>query len=298
MSIAAAKPTAEVALAPTPSAVPEPTAVYEPTRTGLPPLRRYVRGIWDRRPVIWNLSRTELKSEHYNTVLGQVWLILDPLLLAAVYLLVRTIIRPIGSPDERSFLIAHLVMGVLFFHFTSKSLTAGAKSVLGNKQLILNSSLPSAIYPLVSIIRGFLNFLPTLAVYFVFHVLLGQPFGSALVWLPFLIALQVVFNLGCACFFAPLTVFFRDTTSFLPYFTKVWLFASPILYTVSEIPEHLRWILRWNPIYPLLAALEQIFQARAPSAAYLLAFTAWALGMFVVGSVLFLVRERDFAARL
>lgn len=296
MSITAAKPTAEPVLAPEPTA--EPTAVYVPTRTGLPHLRRYVSDMWERRPLIWNLARTDLKSQHYNTVFGQVWLILDPLLLAAVYLLVRTIIRPIGSADQRSFLIAHLVMGVLFFHFTNNTLVSGAKSITGNKALIMNSSLPRAIFPLVSIIEGFLKFLPTLVVYFGFHAFLGQPFGRALAFLPLLIALQTIFNLGCALFFAPLTVFFRDTTAFLPYITKLWLFSSPILYTVSEIPEHLRWLLQWNPLYPLLGALEQVFQAQTPSAGYVLATAGWALGAFVFGAVLFLARERDFAARL
>src|SRR5689334_19144377 len=64
-------------------------SVYEPTVTGLPPLRRYFASVWERRPFIWHLARTDMKSQHYDTVLGFVWLVADPLLLAATFYLIR-----------------------------------------------------------------------------------------------------------------------------------------------------------------------------------------------------------------
>jgi teichoic acid transport system permease protein len=93
-------------------------------------------------------------------------------------------------------------------------------------------------------------------------------------------------------------VFFRDTGGFLPYITRIWLYVTPVLYFVHEIPPKLLVYLRWNPLYPSYGALEQIFRARFPSPVYLFAAGAWALGFFLVGSIVFLARERDFAVRL
>ena len=75
-------------------------------------------------------------------------------------------------------------------------------------------------------------------------------------------------------------------------------YVTPALYFVREIPPNLLVYLRWNPLYPSFAALEQIFNAKMPSPVYLLAASAWALGFFLFGAVVFLARERDFAVRL
>jgi ABC-type polysaccharide/polyol phosphate export permease len=73
---------------------------------------------------------------------------------------------------------------------------------------------------------------------------------------------------------------------------------TPVLYSTKEIPANLKVYLQWNPLYPFFGALEQIFGAQFPSGGYLLAATAWAVGFFVVGALIFLAKEREFAVRL
>ena len=285
------------------TSAPDHTTVYEPSTLGLPPMRPYVLGVWQRRSFIWEMARTKLKAEHYNTVLGQVWILLDPLLMAAVYLLLRTVIRPMGSPEERWALIAHLIVAIFFFSYVRKAVNAGSKAVTGNKALVLNTAFPRGVLPVEAIIRAFLGFLPMLVIYVPLHALLGQPFGfEALLFLPVLLALMTVFNFGLVCLLAPLTVFFRDTESFITYLVRIWFFTTPILWTVAEmserVPENIQTWLRWNPLFPYFAMLEQIWDAQVPSAAYLLQATGWGLLMVIVGVPVFLLRERDFAVRL
>src|SRR3954447_23386724 len=67
--------------------------VYEPHRIGLPPIAPYVRELWRRREFAFELSRTKLQSQHYDTVFGQLWLVLNPLLLALVYFVLVDILR-------------------------------------------------------------------------------------------------------------------------------------------------------------------------------------------------------------
>ena len=276
---------------------PRPVTIYEPTVTGLPAMAPYLRGIWARRPFMWHLARTELKARNYDTALGQVWIILDPMLMVAVYYMLRSVVRPIGTELDRNFLIDHLIWAVCFFQFTSKSLRSGAQSILSNKQMILNTAFPRAIFPIVAVTIGFLDLMPTLVVYAIIHAILGLPFGISLAVLPLMLVLLTMFNLGCALLYAPLAVFFRDTTALLPYLSQVWLYMTPVLYTVGEIPPNLKPILQWNPLYVFWAALGEIFAGRMPSPGYVLASAAWAVAFLLGGAVLFLIRERDFAIR-
>lgn len=272
--------------------------VYESTATGLPQLRPYLTDLWERRRFIWHLARTDLKGEHYDSAIGQLWVVLDPLLMAGVYFLLRTVVRPAGSGDERAAIIAHLVWAVFFFTFVSNAMQTGAKSLLSGRNLIMNASFPRAVLPLVSIVKAIFDFMPTMLVYFAFHAVLGQPFGLSLIMLPVIILLLTLLNVGLALLFSPLMVFYRDTGGFLPYINRVWLYVTPALFFISEIPPSLLAYLRWNPLFPSFAALEQIFNAQFPSPVYLLASLAWAVGFFVLGAIVFLAREREFAVRL
>jgi teichoic acid transport system permease protein len=272
--------------------------IYEPAATEFPAVGPYIQSILRRRQLMWHLARSDLKAENYNSVLGQLWIILDPILMAAVYYLVRAVIKPVGDTTNRAELLDHLLMALFFFHYTSRTLNQGAKSLVKNSRLILNSANPRMVYPLVAMYKGVLDFVPTLLIYFLLHWFFGGPFGWSLLFLPLLIALQTIFTFGCVTLFAPMMVYFRDTQNFLPYITRIWLFSSPILYTVAEIPANLRPILRWNPLYPYFAALEEIWNAQMPSPGYLLVAAVWAALAFAVGIVTFVRLETGVAVRL
>jgi teichoic acid transport system permease protein len=207
-------------------------------------------------------------------------------------------VKPAGGAGARKDLIAHIVWAVFFFTFVSNALMGGARSIINGRGLVLNASFPRAVLPLVAIVKSVFDFIPTLLVYLALHAILGQPFGVSLVYLPVIIAILVVMNMGLALLFSPLMVFFRDTGGFLPYVNRIWLYVTPALYTVATIPKNLLTYLRWNPLYPSFAALEQIFAAHAPSKTYLLAASGWSFGLFFFGAIVFLARERDFAVRL
>ena len=76
------------------------------------------------------------------------------------------------------------------------------------------------------------------------------------------------------------------------------MYITPVLFATYEIPPNLKTYLQWNPLYPVFAALEQIFTGQMPSTGYLLGGAAWALVACVGGSIIFLSREREFAVRL
>lgn len=270
--------------------------VYEPHSIGLPPIRPYVRALLQRREFAFELARTNLRKQHFNTVLGQLWLVVNPLLLAFAYFLLVEIIRQGSRGPE---FLAHLMAGLFAFYFVSRSAANGARSVVGGGRLILNTAFPRALLPLASVMTGFMRFLPTLVIYIAMHAIVGLPVGLHLLWTIPILALLIVFTVGVTMFVAAVQVYFRDLGSLLPFATRVWLYASPVLYYADEVPERLKPIIAANPLYPLLGAWSDVLTlATPPSAGFLVAGVAWAFVAFVVGSLFFISREREFAIRL
>lgn len=272
------------------------THVYEPHKAGLPPLRPYFRSVWQRRHLAYELARANLRSQNYNTAFGQLWLVLNPLFLGLVLFALVTIVR--GGSRGPEFL-AHLMLGLFTFRLVSMSVKHGAKSVTSGGKLILNMSFPRALLPIESVIRAFMRFLPSMIVYAVVHVAVGLGFDPHVLWAIPILALMTVFSLGLALLAAAAQVYFRDLANFLPYLTRIWLYSSPVLYYAWEVPERLKLLLIANPLYPMLAALnEAVILGRTPSAGYLLASLAWAASALVIGALYFISREREFAVRL
>jgi teichoic acid transport system permease protein len=270
--------------------------VYEPHPIGLPPLGPYARALWHRRQFTWELARTNLRSQHFNTALGQFWLLLNPILLALVYFILVEIIR---SGSRGIVFLAHLMLALFAFRLVSRSLSGGARSVVGGGRLILNTAFPRMVLPLAAVLTAFITFLPTLAVYAVVHGIADLPVGPHLLWVIPILATMLVFGLGAAMLAATAQVYFRDLANFLPYATRIWLYTSPILFYVDEIPPRFQPLLAANPLYPMLGALSEVVDmGETPSAGYLLWGLAWALGTLAAGALFFVSREREFAVRL
>jgi ABC-type polysaccharide/polyol phosphate export permease len=270
--------------------------VYEPLKRGLPPLGPYARDLWRRRQFAFELARSNLRAQHFNTAFGQLWLLLNPLLLALVYFGLVTIVRG-GSRGPEFF--AHLMLGLFVYRTLRLSIRQGARSVVGGGRLILNLAFPRALLPIATVITAFMRFIPAILLYGTLHLIVGLPVGPQLLWVLPMFALIVLFATGTTMLVAAVQVYFRDLTEFLTYFLRIWLFTSPILYYADEVPERFQALLFLNPLYPILGALSQVVnQGEAPSPEYLLLSVAWALVAFVVGVLYFVSREREFAVRL
>jgi teichoic acid transport system permease protein len=270
--------------------------VYEPHRVGLPPIGQYVRELWRRRDFAYELSRTNLRAQHFNTAFGQLWLILNPLLLAGVYFVLVDILRQ-GERPEGYF--AHLMAGLFAYYFVSQSLQHGVKSVVSGGRLILNTAFPRALLPLSSVLNAFLRFIPTMLIYIPVHIASDLPVDVQLLWVFPLLLLLIMIAAGLTMLVASLQVYFRDLKSFLPYLLRVWLYITPILYYANEVPKRYEFLVTLNPIGRLLSAWSDVInQGQAPRASDMLVATGWAVGCLLVGSLFFISREREFAVRL
>ena len=272
-----------------------PMQVYEPFRAGLPPLIRYWKSLWSRRTFIAEYSRSELREQHFDSLFGQMWLVLNPLLLSAVYFLLIIIIQ--GSSDVTRY--AHLTATLFLFYLVANSLTGGVKSITAGQRLILNTAFPRIMLPISAVVIAVAKFIPTLLVFLIIRTVLGLPYTWEMLWAFPVLLITIFLALGLAITISCINVYFRDIASFLPYLTRTLLYLSPILYEASALKPKLLAIEAFNPLFPILDSWSRtLVHGQAPQSSSLLAGLAWAAGVFLIGTYFFLSREREFAVRL
>ncbi len=272
-----------------------PLQVYEPFRAGLPPLGKYWRSLWSRRTFIRQYSKSELREQHFDSAFGQLWLILNPLLLSAVYFLLIIIIG--GSSDSQRY--AHLTASLFLFYMVANSLTGGVKSVTAGQRLILNTAFPRIMLPISATVIALFKFLPTLVVFFLIRTILGLPYSWYMFWAIPIFLIAVLFSLGAAITISCANIYFRDISNFLPYLTRTLLYLSPILYEASALNPSLGALKIFNPLFPILDSWTRVVvHGLAPETSSILGALAWALGILLIGTYFFLSREREFAVRL
>jgi ABC-type polysaccharide/polyol phosphate export permease len=272
--------------------------VFEPHKIGLPPMGRYFKDMWARRSFANELSRAEMRAAQTNTFFGRLWLVINPLLLAGVYFLLVGILSGAALTPTK---FAHLLVTLFAFYFVSNCITGGATSVVKGSKLVMNQAFPRALLPMSAVRTAFRRFAPTLivtgAVMLLVHVPLG--FGTLMAIPSFLIIM--VFGAGLSMLFGTLQVYFRDTSAFLPYLVRIWLYLSPVIWTAEDMVGK-RFdlpIIKFNPLYPMFVTYNDALILNKISALWLWAAAlGWALAAFIAGGLYFISREREFSVRL
>lgn len=281
--------------------------VYEPHRAGLPPLVPYFRELWRRRGFAFELARTNMHAANTDTVFGQAWLVINPLLLAGVYYVLVDVIGGGARGKDPGSFFALLTSGLFLYYFITGAMSQGTTAMTQGGRLILNQPFPKMLLTISTVYTAFRRYLPTLLVYLVIHTVTGQEFGIHLLWMIPILLMATMMGLGLANLFATLQVYFRDTASFLPYFIRIWLYLSPVLWTVdaASAPDASRLeklLLTWSPLNPMYGILgaqgEVLVDGHAPAWNLLGYGLTWSVGLLVGGSLLMMSREREFAVRL
>lgn len=219
---------------------------------------RYLVDTWRRRDFALALAAFRLQAANAKTKLGMGWVVLRPLLNAAVYGLIFGLILPRSTRPDVNF-IAYLVVGVFIFEFFARSFSEGARSVLQNVNLLKNLSFPRILLPISSVLQQLLELLVMLGVLGVILVLLGEPITWAwLLVLPVML-LMTCFNIGVALLAARLTVPLPDVTQVIPHVTRVLFYGSGIFFSLplvlSDRPELLL-IAQLNPVHDFIAIVR------------------------------------------
>lgn len=271
--------------------------VYAPHKVGLPNLREYFSELWRRREFAFEMSATTMRAGNTNTFLGQAWLVVNPLLLAGVYYLLVMVLGG-GKAD-----FPQIAGGLFLFFLISGIITSCSTAVTNAGSLVLNMNFPKQLLIVSNTYLALRRFVPTMVVYFFIHIAFGKPLTIQLLWIPVAVILAAMVGAGIGSIVATWHVYFRDTAQFLPYFIRIWLYLSPVLYTGEQfmatgIGNRIHGWIQLNPVFSILGIWGDALHGNNPPKLYLLIAVLWAVGLFIGGILYFISRERDFAVRL
>jgi teichoic acid transport system permease protein len=214
----------------------------------------YVRHAWSRRHFAYAMPAETFRSRHQNTVLGNVWNLLNPLLTAAVYYLIFGVILNASRGIENY--ILWLVVGLFAFRLTQASIMQGATSVTARQGLVRSLKFPRVLLPVATTVGELLTFAFELVILLLIAVITGEGISWKVVLLPAVIIVHTVFNFGCALIAARLNDSYRDVQQFLPFLFQILRYLSgvmvPVVLFADRGPRLIYNVLSWNPLVQIL----------------------------------------------
>ena len=259
------------------------------------------QGLLHYRDLLFFLVRRDFLAKYKQTVLGPLWFILQPLLMAVVFNIVFNRVAKVSTDGLPPFLF--YLCGIMVWNYFSNCLNATSGSLIANAHIFSKVYFPRLIVPLSSIISSLFAFFIQLATFlgFYFYFKLYTPSAelinpNSFLWaLPLLLIQAAVFSLGAGLWISALTVKYRDLVFLMTFLTQLWMYATPVIYPVSAIPSQWRFILALNPMAAIVDLYRYaFFGTMALSFKYLLLSILTTVIVLVSGVLVFNKVERTF----
>ena len=202
--------------------------------------------LWQFRDLIYILTLRDIKVRYKQTILGVLWVIVQPLLMMLIFTLFFG--RLAGIPSDGIPYPLFAYAGLLPWTFFSNSLNNSSNSLVGNSALITKVYFPRMILPLAAVCAGLFDFLIAFVMLVVLMFYYGIAFSWSLLMLPVLTVMTALWTIGLGMLMSALNVKFRDIRYALPFFIQLMLFITPIIYPLNFISEKWRWMLLLNPL--------------------------------------------------
>jgi ABC-2 type transport system permease protein len=262
-----------------------------------------LRALVDRRELLANFAWRELRARYKGSALGFAWNFVNPLLQLVVFWILFGVLlqsRPITASGEKPFPI-FLFVGLLPWTFFSSSLLGGASAIVANGAIVKKVRLPVQLLPAASVLSALVNFMLSLVILFAVLAIVGPRHPDGLIYLPLLVAIQLVLGLGFAYLLAAANVFFRDVEHILGIVLLAWYFLTPILFPIAILasrPQELA-LMYLNPMTSVIVGYQRALLDGLPPEWGPLAYSAaFAAAIFVIGFAYFRGVKDDFEAAL
>ena len=252
--------------------------------------------LWQFKDMIIELTHRELRGKYKGSFMGFLWTYINPLMQILVYAFVFSQIFKSGI----EYFHLYLIVGMFPFNFFSGGVVQGLGSVRYQGDLIKKVYFPRQILPIVSLNVNFVNLLISFGI--IYSILLVSGWGINLkiqLWLIPIMACEYFFALGLAMLLSAIEVYFRDIEHIVTVLMMVWMYFTPMFYSIEVIPPKFLPFFYCNPMLYIIRTYQQIlYYKMAPPFEYLLYSFLFALAMIIVGSLIFKLLEKRFAEEL
>lgn len=251
------------------------------------------RELWQYRELLRFLVVRDIKVRYKQTVLGGLWAILQPFMNMIVFTIFFGHLAKIPS-DGLPYPI-FVYTALLPWQFFSGGIGSSGNSLVANSQLISKVYFPRMIIPAASLGAGCLDFLIAFILLIVMMIYYGIYPGMGILLFPLLMILVALASLGVGMILAALNVAYRDFRYVIPFLVQFWLFATPVIYPASIVPDQWRWLINLNPVAGLITGIRSsLLNLPLPWPDIWISATI-SIGIFVIGIVYFNKMERRFA---
>ena len=243
----------------------------------------------------------DLRGRYVSSALGLWWAVIQPLALLTLYTFVFSVIMkaPLGKGQGTGEFALYLFCGLLPWLAFADAVTRSASVIVEQTPLIKKVAFPSEILPVHVVLSAIIVEFVGLAVFLVGITLFGHRPGWPLLALPLVVVLQFLFTAGVAWLLASVAVFLRDARQVVGLALTLWMFLTPIMYSVELVPERFRWVLAVNPMTFVIDAYRaSVLGASLPSLTAGVVFAAVALVVFIFGHWVFSRAKPAFADML
>ena len=257
-----------------------------------------LRELWAYRDLIMLFIRRDLVTKYKQTILGPFWFVIQPILTTLMYLLVFG--RIANIPTDNSPPILFYLSGIVAWTYFSVCLNSTSGTFLNNAGLFGKVYFPRLTVPVSVVISNFFQFLiqfGLLIVIMIYFHYKGHTFkpGTSLLMLPVLIFLLAMLGLGFGIIISSLTTKYRDLTNLMGFGVQLWMYATPIIYPLSIIPEKYRIFILANPVSSIVIAFKNILiGTSAPDMGALLYSAVFTLFILLTGILVFNKVEKSF----
>lgn len=284
-------------------ATPSPTCLEEPQQQFLPVIRigpshgwvsLRLHELWENRELLYFLVWRDIKVRYKQTALGAAWAILQPLMTMLVFTVFfgRLAKIPSDGIPYPVFAYAALLPWQLFAY----ALTESSNSLVGNQNLIKKVYFPRLVVPISAVLGGLADFAIAFVVLLGLMAYYGIRPTVAVAALPLFILLAVATALAVGLWMAALNVQFRDVRYTIPFLTQFWLFATPVAYPSSLIPEKWRALYGLNPMAGVVEGFRWALLGKSGRPGLMILVSALVVAVLMLGGLMYFRRmEKTFA---
>ncbi len=250
--------------------------------------------LWRYRELVYFLTWRDVVVRYKQTVLGAAWAILQPVMTMLVFVVLFGKMGRMAEQVDGPFAI-YVYAALLPWQFFSTSASQGAQSLVSGANLISKVYFPRLIIPLAAVGAALVD----LALSFGVMGLLMVWFGVWPTWrvltLPFLLLGVILTSVGVGSLLSALTVAYRDFKYVVPFMLQMWMFASPVGYPMSAVPQQWRMLYSLNPLAGLIAGFRWALLGEPISPGEFCLSLSVGILLLIVGTLYFRRVERRFA---
>ena len=252
------------------------------------------RTILRTRRVLYLLVTRDLKVRYAGSLLGYVWTVLDPLLVAAIYWFVFTKVFSRAALAPGVPYIVFLLAALLPWNWASGVMTEATRALTRESKLVRSTNTPRETWVLRAVLSKGMEFLFSLPVLAAFMLVLRVFPPPAVVLLPLALLLLAILLVGLGLLIAPLAVLFSDVERLIRIVLRLLFYASPVIYAVRHVPAQYAWLYVLNPFAGILDLIRfLLLPNQSVHGVLVLSATATSVGTFLLGTFVFSRLERS-----